>query len=374
MDIAFLGPYRQKDGWGKAAKDYLTALLLSGHNISSKPVFMAHSVGEPTTPEIEEAERRVFTKKPDIVIQNALPHYFDYQHGSYNIGISYFETSGWKQIGWARHINLLDEMWVSSHHEKNILLGEGITIPINVIPMPLDLNWINPNGTPIEIPAVKNTFVFYFIGEMIFRKNILGLVVAYHNEFGPSEQVSLVIKTGKMWKSPEEIYQQLQYEIGNVKDNIRIYQDASRYKAEYIITDFISPDELNGLHMIGDCLVNPSRGESLSRPIMEAMAMGNDVIVTDNTGMAELVSDCGGFMIDSVRSQVLVADPPLKKLYTSEERWYEPDLSSLQKQMRAVFESSKEEREQRSKLLKAKISNYSHESVARIMKERLACL
>lgn len=373
-DVLFIGPYRQKDGWGRAAHDYVTALSMTDFNVSAKPLFMAMNIESKISSTVRTVEDNVFKKRPDVVIQNVLPHYMDHQYGCHNIGISYFETRGWRPIGWSRHLNLMDEIWVSSNTEKEILRGENVTVPINVVPMPIDLSWINPDAEPLDIPEIEGCFVFYFIGEMISRKNITALLVAYHREFGRNEPVKLIIKTSRLLKSAEEISIRLQKDIFQIKSDIRIYRQPEQYNSEFIITDFLSLEELNGLHVLGDCIVLPSRGESLSRPIMEAMAAGNDIVVTGNTPMAELVQDCGGFIIDSHLVPVMAKDPPIKQLYTAHETWQEPSIFSLQEQMRAAYNASKdtEAKQKRANLMRAKINNnYSHKVIAKLMQDTI---
>ena len=41
MNILFVGPYRQNDGWGLASQSYIKALGTTGHNITTRPVFLA---------------------------------------------------------------------------------------------------------------------------------------------------------------------------------------------------------------------------------------------------------------------------------------------------------------------------------------------
>ncbi len=369
-NVLFIGPYRQRDGWGRASRDYLKALSKTKFNVSSKPIFMAASVDEDVPSYVEKLENTVLKARPDVVIQNALPHYFDYQADCHNIGISYFETAGWKPIGWANHINLLDEMWVSSETEKQILLNDGVNVPVSVVPMPIDMDWLNPEAEPLKLPEMEDCYVFYFLGEKIYRKNIMGLVLAFHREFARSEPVKLVIKTSKLLRSAEDLSSELQGEILDLKKKMRLYASLQDYHREFIITDFLSEAELNGLHVLGDCLVIPSRGESLSRPVMEAMVMGNQVVVTDNTPMSELTGNAG-LHIDSHEVPVVVSDFPLRQLYTSHETWQEPNIISMQKQMRAAYEMSEERKGQRKEALQKRIQNYTHDSIAKLMEGKI---
>ena len=70
-NILFLGPYRQNDGWGLAARDYVRSLLTTGHNIHCQPVYMSNNISP--AQEIESdilASENNTLQTYDIVIQN----------------------------------------------------------------------------------------------------------------------------------------------------------------------------------------------------------------------------------------------------------------------------------------------------------------
>ena len=71
--------------------------------------------------ELEQLEH-VKLDKIDFLIQNTLPNLLDYDYrAEYNIGLFFLETNGLKHNRWNRHINLMDEVWVSSSREKEVL-------------------------------------------------------------------------------------------------------------------------------------------------------------------------------------------------------------------------------------------------------------
>ncbi len=41
MNILFVGPYRQPDGWGMATRSYIKALATKHKNITTRPVYLA---------------------------------------------------------------------------------------------------------------------------------------------------------------------------------------------------------------------------------------------------------------------------------------------------------------------------------------------
>ena len=77
MNVLFIGPYRQNDGWGNAAKAYIKALAgIESVNLCIRPIYMGSSICE-IDEDIIEFEYNSFDEY-DLVIQNVLPSFCDY--------------------------------------------------------------------------------------------------------------------------------------------------------------------------------------------------------------------------------------------------------------------------------------------------------
>jgi glycosyltransferase involved in cell wall biosynthesis len=307
-----------------------------------------------------------------------LPQLLEYQPYAKNIGLFYIENSNIRATGWVSHINLLDEVWVSSNFEKDVLIDSGVDINVEIVPMPINMSKFDTEVEPLDIPELKHTYTFYFIGEYIDRKNLGALVQAFHREFRQSDAVSLVIKTNKGGASPDDLTKKVIEDFNNIKQSMRVYHSNDYYLPEYIITKRLSDNEMLSLHKSCDCFVMPSRGESLNRPLMDAVGMGNETIFTGGTGM----DDVGKSLLDRVEyipSPALTNQPPLPNLYTSYETWNNIDIIHLQECMRESYES-RNERTDDSPVSKVRLhtrkqhlnDNFSHEAVAKKM-EGLLC-
>src|SRR5690606_6840323 len=104
MNVLYIGPYRQQDGWGRASRDYLKALSMTGHNIVARPIWMSNHVTNQDDVFINELESRRFDKRPDVVIQNVLPYFGEYQYGMKNILQMYLESSPLTHTNWPAHM------------------------------------------------------------------------------------------------------------------------------------------------------------------------------------------------------------------------------------------------------------------------------
>lgn len=366
MNILFIGPYLQKDGWGHAAKNYVRALTHIKHNVTIRPISMCRVPGDEPTEWMTKLE--VVYDHYDVVIQNVLPHYMDY-NGRFkkNIGLLYTETGSFNYTAWPVRMNHMDEMWVPSQADADNLLSSGVTVPIKQIPIPIDISKFQQSYE--KLPLLNDgSFKFYFIGEYNQRKNLAALIRAFHSEFHTNEPVSLVIKTYLNGLDSNALLNKVSEDINKIKDTLRIYRDKERYKKEVIIVERLSELDMCRLHNTCDCFVMPSRGESLCMPAMDALGFGKTPIVTNNTGMTTFVNNDNGWLINSIKSPVFVSDPPFPDLYTSRETWFEPDILSLRKCMREAYNSPKI-REGKAEQGIEDVYKFSYENIAKVISD-----
>lgn len=371
-NVLFCGPVEQADGWGGAAKDFVRALSLTSHNIATRPVYMSPHIKEYHSP----LNNKIFNKRPDVVIQNVLPSMLDFQHDCKNIGLFHLETQSIKATGWIEKINLMDEIWVPTTCARKTLLKDGVNIPVHVIPTPIDTTLLDEEPVPFGefqnsvIP--KDDFVFYFVGEFITRKNLEALLVAFHREFHFLDPVTLFVKTHKTGMSSQDLANVITEFSKKVVSPMRLYGDVMKHHQELYNLTTLTPQNMLHMHKHSDCLVVPSHGECLNRPLMDAMYLGSDVIVTRDAGMNDLVKDSeNGWLIDSHSAPCRCEDPPVAYLYTGREIWKDVDILDLQRCLSNAIKN-KDSRAERAKLSKDKIvNNFSPAAVAKKMEECL---
>jgi len=346
MNILFVGPYRQNDGWGYATKDYIKALNTnSSYNITTQPVYLGSPSNNFDDSLIENLENKRLDKY-DCVIQKTLPEcFFLNKTFKLNIGITELETNNFISSSMISSINRMDQIWVPSHIEKTTLQQSGVKIPIRVISQPLDVEYIRSlSEYKLSIaPILKNFFKFYFIGDYSSRKNLLDLVRAFHLAFSYEERVCLVIKTSKAGLKPYAMKELVEKDIEQCKKELNI---STKYKKEIIITENLSYKDVIGLHNSCDCFVMPSYGEAFCRPAAEALICGKTPIVNVNTGMKDYINESNGFYIKSHQVPVLIKDRPLSvafDAYTGNEHWYQIDIYSLVNQLKHVYETRNSE-------------------------------
>jgi len=373
MKILYIGCYREGTGWGNSAIDYILSLDSAGVEVVCRPVKLNNR--NPEIPNrILELEARD-SSGCDICIQHVLPHHMEYNSAfKKNIGLYFTETSSFEYSTWPNRINQLDEGWVSCQQSLDASIYSGVKIPLKVFPIPTNISRFERSYEPLEIPEVKNSFVFYFIGEAIRRKNLVALIKAFHLEFSVNEPVSLVIKTNKSNMSSEECHKHVSEICSQIKNNLKLYKQVDDYKKEIIITQRLTDDQMMGLHRSCDCFVMPSFGEAWCIPAFNAMGFGKTPICTNVGGMADFLKSGGGFLVEGNSEPVFGMTETFHDIYTGREDWCNIDIRYLQSEMRYVYDSHLSEDEEYSKIKKQgmkSVYNYSYEAVGELMKKEL---
>lgn len=369
MKVLFIGNYRDGTGWAHSALSYMMAMDSVGIDVIPRFIKLNNIDGE--IPErIKELESKS-DKGCDIIIQNVLPHMLDYS-GRFkkNIAICAFETSNFKRTPWAAKINTMDELWVHCNQSKDIAINSNVQIPINVVPISFNIELYEQRYEKINIPELNGKFVFYFIGEMIRRKNIESLLIAFHSEFRQSENVGLLLKTGVPGASAEQNAKLIKDFTDNIKKNIKLYPSLENYIGEIGFSARLNENDIMKLHNSCDCFVMPSYAEAFCIPAFEAMAMGRPIIANNVGGLADfLPSDS---LVDNRPEPCFNMLDTFNELGSSDETWYSIDIYALRNKMRTIYE----DKDYRKHLIKEGINNsyeYSYQKIGNQIKELLEC-
>lgn len=343
MKVLYIGVYRDGTGWAQAAIDYILSLDAAGVDVVPRAIKLnAH---QPTLPpRILELEAKS-SAGCDICIQHLLPHQMQY-NGRFraNLGLFVWETSHFKNSAWADRLNCLDGVIVPDEGTYAASLQSGLSENTNLhrIPHTTDITRFQRSYEPLD--ALKpfqeqGAFLFYFIGEMVRRKNLAALLKAFHTEFDPSENVELVIKGSLPGRSQPETLGHIQHVCSEIKRGLKLHGGREQYyKQEIIIPDRLSDLGMLRLHASCDCFVMPSYGEAWCIPAFDAMAMGKTPIVTGHGGFREYLSDASGWLLNSHEEPVFGVNDSFDDLYVGNESWRAVDIGHLRRCMREVYE------------------------------------
>jgi glycosyltransferase involved in cell wall biosynthesis len=148
--------------------------------------------------------------------------------------------------------------------DKNLL--NGLAVP--------------PDGVPFILSA----------GAISPRKNVLGLLRAMSHVLTEIPH-HLVLVGGAGWDSEE----------------LREVLADQRLKARVHFAGFVSDDELRALYQAASVYVHPSLYEGFGLPVLEAMASGTPVIVSNRSSLPEVAGDAG-HLTNAADPQELAAD------------------------------------------------------------------
>jgi glycosyltransferase involved in cell wall biosynthesis len=339
VKVLFTGVYKDGTGWGNAAQHYILALDAAGIDVVPRAIKLRPNYQVAVPERIRELEEKS-DKDCDVVIQNILPDYFSYNKKlGKNIGLIFTETTHFDHTNWASRLNLMDEIWTGSRESIHACAASHVYRPIHVAPVPCDISKYTRMYDRINIPELKNKFVFYFIGEYTRRKNLTALLKAYNTEFSKHDDVILLIKTHVNGMSPAECERQVLEMIEQVKTQLRIHPKLGDYPNEIIITRDMNEEQIMSLHATCDCFVMPSFAEGWCIPAFDAMAMGKTPIVNDVGGLKDFMDEHCGWMIPNYPTSCFGMQPWTghNKLYVGTESWWEIDVLELRQAMRCAY-------------------------------------
>jgi len=358
MKVAVKSTYPQNDGWGKAARDYLKAFTLTSHEIKVQPIVLGsvllNKLPDWIPPQLE-------SDVPDVYFQQCLPQFFErFPNVRKHVGSCFTETRHLEQTGWVDRMNEMEELVVATEQEKLNLVDSGVTKPIHVVPMPMDFQALDVSGQLDGLASVINKrFAFYFIGELVDRKNIFDLLTAFWREFRKEDDAVLVIKTSVANNvDPIIANQKVQQLLQHVKATARMYDYPHHYPEVIFLLDRLSDENMVKLHNTCDCFITLSYGESTCRPLIDAAYKEKPVICTKGIGAIDSALNIA--KVDSMEMPCVTAYPPVPFLYTSWETWMKPNVLHAQELMRMAYNN---------KLASSSVYNikekFSYESVAK---------
>jgi glycosyltransferase involved in cell wall biosynthesis len=169
--------------------------------------------------------------------------------------------------------------------------------------------------------------MFLFVGGAIQRKGIDVLLEAYAEAFEAGDDVTLVVHTGA---NPAYSHNSLNSLLAEFMSDVRRPHLA-------IVSEQLDDATLATLYRGCDAFLLPYRGEGFGMPVAEAMACGRPVIVTTAGPAPEFCPpDCGYFI--PAREVAVPEPPPPFGEFVGEWTWFEPDVTTLARTMRHVYD------------------------------------
>lgn len=240
-----------------------------------------------------------------------------YFRGRYNIGYWNWELSDFP-AAWLESFAYFDEIWTPSRFALDAI---SRVAPIPVVRLPLSLAEPVPPvavASPLD-DLPEGVFVFLFIFDfhsVLARKNPLGLLKAFRQAFGDSQDALLVLKCSRATENERELLSEAAAGI-----NARILHQVLRR------------EELEAVMRRADCYVSLHRAEGFGLTLAEAMYRGKPVIATNYSGNLDFMNASNSLPVNYTLVEIERACGP----YPQGAVWAEPDLHHAAAQMRFAF-------------------------------------
>ncbi len=390
MKVVYIAPYKDGTGYSNQAVHNMLAMEAGGIDVVARAIKLSQSSNDELAKKVEHLEDKS-TDNVNVVIQHVLPHLFEYKSGLKNIGLFCWETTHFNRSNWPHCCNVMDEIWVPSIQNAQAVKDSDVTVPVKIFPCACDVNRFNSPQIPLDISPLKDKCVFYVVGEMTRRKNIVAILRAFYSAFSLRDDVVLVVKTNIPGKPKEETTDILQTTIEDIKKSIHTYVRHRYYPPVICVADFLSDQKLDQLHASCDVFVSASHGEAIGLGAFDAMGFGNPAILSNWGYFPELVNteakrfwtpqvqkfahpgdiDCG-WLIDGQLTPCFGHLDSFPDLYTGDELWFDPDICHLIENMQSAYDEWQNGKlHKRGLAAKSRAAEFSYKKVGGIARELL---
>ncbi len=232
---------------------------------------------------------------------------------------------------WVRALESVDAVWVPGEFSRAAFARSGVPSErLHVVAPVVDAERFTPGGRAEPTPGARG---FTFLAPLDWtRASGWDLLLdAWAQEFGPDEDVTLVIRAwSTLGYTPQLVAEMLHHALDALG-----YDPAAIADLIVEVGDehaALSPEAYRG----AGCVVVPARGDAWGRTLLEAMACGRPLVATDWAAGSDLLPPGHPYALPATPADVPDAAArelaPLAGL-----RWAEPDVAQLRRLMRAAF-------------------------------------
>ncbi len=349
LEMAWHSVVHKPMGYGVQSRHIMKALHYGGVRVAYKNAYDQQD--DPTDDFLlDDIMKR--TIRPDVT-QVALcqADAFFPVAGRHTVGWTMLEVTGLPPT-WVAGCNSMDEVWVPASFNVDTFRNSGVTVPIHVMPLGVDVGYFHPEITGFR-PSTRFTFLSVF--EWGERKAPEVLLRAFAEEFKDSEDVLLLLSVFN--RDPYvDVHQQI--------------ADLDLPPTAPIVV-MLNPKfhaaQMGSLYRSADAFVLPSRGEGWGMPVLEAMACGLPTIATRWSGPADFLHDGIGYPLEPLRMVPAEARCPFYEGF----EWADPDVEQLRSLMREVADDPEAARVKGLAAAAEVAANWTWDHVARKVKTRL---
>jgi glycosyltransferase involved in cell wall biosynthesis len=289
-------------------------------------------------------------KAPAIRIQFETPEFYTPVSNAFNIGFVQWETTkipdtdlnGKENLNWVKQMNKMDMIWTSSSMSIDAFQNSGVTVPIELIPGPIDTQYYVKTRAPLMIPGVTcdregnpcklDRPVLGLVAQWTPRKNIEDFLIVCFSEFTTDDFV-ILLKTYGSHLTPEYGEKCLK----KIKE-LRALVKNPNAPDVVAITENMTDDQMASLYQSMDFIVNTSRGEGFCLPLAQGMASGAIPITNKFSAPMDYVDEGCGFLVDYILEPAI--HMPTNPWYRFDQKWGRVIMEDLAHAIRKAIKLS----------------------------------
>ena len=366
--ILWAGAILDRGGYGNVSRNYVFALRSAGIPVRTFNLGHVHGEVDPEAAALIREHATTDVGDAPLGIVHSLPSFLPqvrFRGVSGTVSASIFETHS-LPAPWVDLSNTADQVWVPTKFNINTYAGAGVRKDkLRLIPIPIDCAYFHPGIAPRPIPGASG-FVFLYVFSFGWRKGVDLLLRAYLEEFGPKDDVTLVLKVyqGHPWM-PDLRQAVLRVPSGAPDPS------APGAPKVVVLPGPIPQDELRSLYASCDCYVSTDRANGWGMPCMEAMSMGKAAATIDWSGSTEFMTEDNALLIRP-RPELEPVDPRLAEsnpVVYAGQKWAAVDVAEVRRVLRRAFEDRALLKEKGARAAADMRERFSFEAIGRRFRE-----
>lgn len=256
------GPLFDYGGYAKMNRSYIIGMKSLGALVKVDPIESITNVNDKT----EEFFRYLskidlpgtYPKVYGMTIPNVIAH------GGPKILYTMMETSNRVHPEYAERLNLADEIWTPCQWNVDVFKSSGVLPEIKLMPLGVDTGLYKPGAEPLQFSNGVKEFRFLSVFGWSYRKGMDVLLQAYLQEFGPDDEVSLILSTRFVGTLEQSSHDRIISDFNYIKGLVSKTEEEMPH---VVLHSAYTPEHrMPRLYASAHCFVLPSRGEGFGLP------------------------------------------------------------------------------------------------------------